>query len=375
MNEVEPAASRLAAPPGAANRVVVLAGGDQVTPELAPYLSARGFDVRVCAVDGNSRWLEDLIEIGPMAILLEPALASREGWSIAGLLKRHSATQAIPVLAYALTPEQDLGQLLELNTLQKPLRLDALTRELERFRLRADGPPTVLVVDDDPAILDLHSRLITQSGRQVRAARNGREALDLVAQQLPDLILLDLIMPELDGFGVIEALQANPTTRDIPVIVLTAHVLSEADLERCHRGVASLLGKGLFTTEETLNHIAAALQRQPALSHSTQQLIRKAMAYIHQHYAEPLTREEIAARVGISTDYLTDCFRQELGIPPITYIRRYRIRQACELLRNSDQSITQIALAVGFSDGAHFTRTFQREMKITPRAFRHNRAG
>ena len=97
------------------------------------------------------------------------------------------------------------------------------------------------------------------------------------------------------------------------------------------------------------------------------------MAYIHARYADPVTREEIANQVGISADYLTDCFRQELGITPITYIRRYRIRQACDLLRNTDQSITQIALAVGFSDGAHFTRTFQREMATTPRAYRDGR--
>ncbi len=110
--------------------------------------------------------------------------------------------------------------------------------------------------------------------------------------------------------------------------------------------------------------------RQHTLSRATQQLIRKAMTYIHARYSEPITREEIADHIGISADYLTDCFRQELGVTPITYVRRYRIRQACELLRNTDQSITQIALAVGFSDGAHFTRTFQREVGTTPRAYR-----
>jgi AraC-like DNA-binding protein len=98
------------------------------------------------------------------------------------------------------------------------------------------------------------------------------------------------------------------------------------------------------------------------------------MAYIHAHYAETITREEIADHVGISADYLTDCFRQELSITPITYIRRYRIRQACELLQNSELSITQVALAVGFSDSAHFTRTFQREMNITPRAYRRSKS-
>ena len=194
----------------------------------------------------------------------------------------------------------------------------------------------------------------------------------MVEGRPPDLILLDLMMPEMDGFAVLDELCARESTRDIPVIILTAHLLSDADLERCNRGVASILEKGLFSTEETLGHIEAALMRQHTLSRATQHLIRKAMAYIHARYSEPLRREEIADHIGISADYLTDCFRQELGITPITYIRRYRIREACELLRNSDQSITQVALAVGFSDGAHFTRTFTREVGITPRAFRRN---
>jgi len=122
-----------------------------------------------------------------------------------------------------------------------------------------------------------------------------------------------------------------------------------------------------------LGHVEGALARQHTLNRATQHLIRKGMAYIHTHFSEPLSREGIAKHVGISADYLTDCFRQELSITPSTYIRRYRIRQGCALLQNTDQSITQIALAVGFSDGAHFTRTFQREMATTPRAYRDGR--
>jgi len=186
----------------------------------------------------------------------------------------------------------------------------------------------------------------------------------------PELILLDLMMPEMDGFAVLDVLRSRESTRNIPVIILTARLLSDADLERCNRGVASILGKGLFSAEETLKHIEAALTRQNSLGGPTRQLIRRAMAYIHEQYAEPLTREEVAGAIGISADYLTDCFRQELGVTPITYLRRYRIRQACQLLRESDQSITQIAQNVGFSDGAYFTRTFLREMGVTPRAFR-----
>jgi DNA-binding LacI/PurR family transcriptional regulator/DNA-binding response OmpR family regulator/nitrogen-specific signal transduction histidine kinase len=355
------------------NLVIILAESNDSTSQLAEYLKIRGFDIRVCHVDEDSDWLSKMAQVSPSAIILEEHLAVREGWAITGMLKRQIATEGIPVLAYSLNSENNHGQILELNYLHKPLKLDQLSKELEYFSTLRDKPQTILIVDDDPGILDLHSRLVAQTGRRVVTARNGSEALALVEQQTPDLILLDLMMPEMDGFAVLDELRARESTRDIPVIILTARLLSDADLERCNRGVATILGKGLFSAEETLGHVEAALTRQHTLNRATQQLIRKAMAYIHTRYSEPITREEIADHIGISADYLTDCFRQELGITPITYIRRYRIRQACELLRNSDQSITQVALMVGFSDSAHFTRTFQREVGSTPRAFRSNK--
>jgi len=350
--------------------VLILTEENNSVLNVSSYLHSHGFDIQVAHVDEDHEWLTRALRLVPDAIILEEHLAVREGWAIVGMLKRQTATENVPVLAYSLNPENDQGQLMELNYLYKPLKPDQLAKELERFNLPNDKTQTILVVDDDPGILDMHSRLIQQTGRQVLNAHNGREALNLIEQKIPDLILLDLMMPEMDGFAVLDELRARESTRDIPVIILSAHILTDEDLERCNRGVAAILGKGLFSGAETLGHIEAALTRQPALGRATQQLVRKAMAYIHEQYYRPLAREEIADHIGISADYLTDCFRQELGVTPSTYIRRYRIRQACELLRNTDQSITQIALAVGFSDGAHFTRTFQREMGTTPRAYR-----
>jgi YesN/AraC family two-component response regulator len=292
------------------------------------------------------------------------------------MLKRQPSTGNIPVVMYSLDSKNDQGRMLELNYLHKPLQPEQLAKELELVRApKNNGTHTVLVVDDDPGILGLHTRLVEQSGRRAITARNGLEALKSIEEHIPDLILLDLMMPEMDGFAVLDELRAKESTRDIPVIILTSRHLSDADLDRCNRGVAAILGKGLFNAEETLGHVEAALTRQHTLNRATQQLIRRAMAYIHSHYAEPITREEIAEHVRISADYLTDCFRQELGITPMAYIRRYRIRRACELLQNSEQSITQVALAVGYSDSAHFTRTFQREMNVTPRAYRQNKHG
>lgn len=236
-----------------------------------------------------------------------------------------------------------------------------------------DSQRRVLVVDDDPGILAMHSRLVEQQGHRAIPARNGREALAILETTRPSLVLLDLIMPELDGFHVLDALRAGETTRDIPVIVLTARSLDETEIEKLNRGVAAVMTKGLFRAQETVKQIQTALEHQRALSNPTQRLVRRAMGFMHAQYAEPLTREQIAAHVNISPDYLTDCFRQEMGVTPMVYLNRYRLKQARELLANSDLNITQIALAVGFSESAHFTRMFQREVGVTPRAWRQGK--
>jgi len=357
------------------NRVVILSEGTISVESVSSYLSARGFEVNIYSVDKDSEWLSKIINVLPAAIILEEHLASRAGWSIIGMLKRQLSTENVPILAYSLDKENDQGQLLELNYVHKPLKKEQLAKELEHISLSRDKTQTVMVVDDDPSILEMHSRLVEQTGRKAITARSGQVALALLEQQTPDLILLDLMMPQPDGFAVLDELRSREATREIPVIILTARLLSDADLERCNRGVANILGKGIFSAEEMLGHMETALSRQHTLNKTTQLLIRKAMAYIHAGYAEPITREDVANHVGISADYLTDCFRQEMGITPITYIRRYRIHKACELLRDTDLPVTQVALAVGFSDSAHFTRTFQREMKVNPRAYRRNRNG
>ncbi|MGA7193231.1 MAG: substrate-binding domain-containing protein [Anaerolineales bacterium] len=350
--------------------VLMLSEGTDEAEQLYTYLLECGFDVDVCHIDQQVEWLSSILASPPAALILGESLAAREGWAIIGMLKQQVSTEHIPVLAYSLDMQHNHGQLLELNYLHKPLRADQLVEELGRYFRKEIGERTVLVVDDDPGILDMHSRLVEQAGCRALIAHNGREALEQLQITHPDLILLDLMMPEMDGFAVLDHLQTSEQTRHIPVIILTARSLSDADLERCNKGVAAILNKGLFNATETLNHIKKALERQYTLGGATRQLVRQAMACIHKRYAESLSREDIAKDVGISADYLTDCFRQELGITPVTYLRRYRIRQSRKLLETTDHSMMQIALAVGFADGAHFARLFQREVGLTPRAYR-----
>jgi signal transduction histidine kinase/DNA-binding LacI/PurR family transcriptional regulator/AraC-like DNA-binding protein len=231
---------------------------------------------------------------------------------------------------------------------------------------------TILVVDNEPNTLELHTRIVQSHSlsNRVLQARNGQEALETLERENIDLVLLDLQMPEMDGFEVLEKMRVNERMQKIPVIVVTGQVLTEAEMARLNRGVVSILEKGLFGLDETVAHISAALEHRHRLSNEAQRLVRKAMAFIHEKYADPISRRDIAKHVSIAEDYLTFCFRQELGTTPIKYLQRYRVNRAKGLLKENQNSITEIARLVGFSDSGYFSRVFHRETGMSPEAFR-----
>jgi signal transduction histidine kinase/DNA-binding response OmpR family regulator len=341
---------------------------------LADQLTGQGIEVKVYPVGKDPSWLPKLLVSKPGAVILDEQLASRQGWEILCVLKRHKPTQQVPVMVHSYDLKEDHGTLLELNYLQKPLSPDHLAEMLYSRGLLNKGDSsirTILVVDDEPGTLDFNTRLIQQQviNCKVLQARNGREALTIIRESLPDLVLLDLMMPELDGFGVLEAMRENDQTRNIAVVVLTAKSLPEADMARLNRGVAAILNKGMFSSKEIVDHIEGALSKSLTPGSAAPKMVRKAVAYIHENYQEPLTREQIAEYIGINADYLTVCFNHELGIPPMTYLSRYRITRARTLLETQEKNITEIAMEVGFSDSAYFSRIFQRETGVSPRAY------
>ncbi len=370
-----PPAERAPGAPADHLPVVFLTEREASGAPLGAALHERGFDVQVQRIDTEADWLPRMIAAPPGALILDEPLATRRGWEILAVLKRHPATARLPVLMYALDPRDDRGALLELDYLLKPLDPQQLTHALEQQQTwdhQSPGAKTILVVEDDPDTLALHTRLIRQQlpESHVMQARNGREALALMEQTRPNLVLLDLMMPELDGFGVLEAMRGREATRDVPVVVLTAQMLTEDDIARLNAGVAALLSKGLFSSDEILGHIQAALARHRKLGTTMQLVVRRVAAFIHTHYAESVTRDQLAAQVGVSGDHLTASFRQEMGVTPIVYLNRYRINRARVLLEESSRSITDVAMSVGFSDLANFSRTFHREVGMTPNAYR-----
>jgi signal transduction histidine kinase/DNA-binding LacI/PurR family transcriptional regulator/CheY-like chemotaxis protein len=358
-----------------AGRQAVLLLTDQATidPWLGRHLAERGFDVVRRIVGANDDLAEVVFEVRPEAVVLDAGLAPHRGWGLARRLLHQPGFENLPLLAYRFGPERPAG-LVELNYLLKPLEAAELARVLAGEGI--PGPetgvsPTILIVDDDPEVRRLHARVAQEAGGRTIEARNGSEALAIVQTDPPDLVLLDLVMPGMDGFEVLEAMRSRNDTRDIPVVVVTGQMLSDDDVDRLNRGVALLLGKGVFTPDEMIGRIETALSRRRTMADATRHLVRRATAFIESHHAEAISREAIARHVSMSPDYLTDCFRQELGITPIVYLNRCRIRAARALLDTTDRAVTDVALSVGFADISHFTRTFHREVGMSPRAYRH----
>lgn len=355
--------------------VLLLARDSRGGALLRDHLMRQGFGVVMHQVDERAGmdWLTWLLAGAPEAVVLDRDVASKQGWEMLKALKGNPATQHVPMLFYTLADDEGSNSI-AVDYLTKPVGTRALAEALACKGLLAGErvqERKVLVVDDEAGMLEMNARMVEYllPDCQVLRARNGHEALEIIGREHPDLVLLDLMMPELDGFGVLEALRGDELSRNTPIIVLTGQVLTEEDMARLNRGVTSVLSKGLFTVEETLGHIETALSHAQKLGAEARQTVRRAMAYIYEHYAEPISRTDVASYVGLSNDHLGRCFRQETGMTLISYLNRYRVHQAKMLLKAGNQSITEIAMAVGFSDSQYFARVFRREVGISPSAY------
>ena len=246
---------------------------------------------------------------------------------------------------------------------------------LDRYGLVDDSSPeirTVLVVEDEPVLLDTYASMIRTHlpGCHVLRAEDGDDAVEVIRRRQPDLVVLDLLMPRMSGFEVLEAMRDLETTRHIPVIVLTGQTLTERDISRLNQGVGAILSKGVFSVEETVAHIEAALSGAVGLGSEAQRFARQAIAYVHTRFAEPISSAHIAKHLNIHQNHLIRCFREQLGITPMTYLRRWRVKQAQRLLETTDQSVTEVALGTGFSSQSYFSRVFREEVGLTPTAYR-----
>ncbi|KPL72116.1 hypothetical protein ADN00_16315 [Ornatilinea apprima] len=352
--------------------LIVHSGGEN-HERLRNLLKDYGVKVAAIGIDQFEDWRKRFSDSFPDAIVLDMSSHTEKGWRILRNLKTNKVTRNVPIMLY--THSQDGETLINLDYLTKPIELDELNITIDQYLLTEDAidsKRTFLIVDDDINTLEMNARIIQSQYENNRLfkANNGEEALKILGKEKIDLVLLDLNMPVMDGFAVLESMRVNPKMREIPVIILTGRELSIEEMNCLNQGVATVLKKGIFSMEETLSHVNAALERKRRLSTNAQKLVRQAMVFIQDHYTDPISRADVAKHVNIAEDYLTYCFRQELGTTPIKYLQRFRINQAKNLLKNSDKSITEIAVETGFSDSGYFSRLFHRETGMSPEAFK-----
>jgi signal transduction histidine kinase/CheY-like chemotaxis protein len=239
---------------GPATDCVLVIDDDATARELiADHLKAEGFSV--VTASGGLEGLKLAKELRPTVITLDVMMPDLDGWSVLAALRQDSELAEVPVIMVTILDQQRRGAALgAAGYLTKPIAREQLHRLVERFRPAAQ-PTRVLVVEDDPFQRARMRGWLEGQQSIVQEAANGREALGRLQESKPDLILLDLMMPEMDGFQVVATLQKEPDWRDIPVIVITALDLDAKDRERLNSGVESVLVKETFRPADLVDRI------------------------------------------------------------------------------------------------------------------------
>jgi CheY-like chemotaxis protein len=230
--------------------MVVLIDDDPSMQELLERsLGKRGIRVRgaLNGVEG----MRLVRELSPDAIVLDVMMPGMDGWTVLTELKNDLELAHIPVVMLTIVDQRELGIMLgAAEYLLKPVDPDRLTSVLERLRGN-EHPAPVLVVEDDPDTQELFRRVLGSDGWDVDVAENGKVALEQLQRgKVPDAILLDLMMPEMDGFEFLAHLRRKPEWVSIPVAVVTAKELTEEDRARLAGSVERVLQKGAYTKEQ-----------------------------------------------------------------------------------------------------------------------------
>jgi signal transduction histidine kinase/DNA-binding response OmpR family regulator len=237
--------------PASTPRVLVIDDDPRLHEVFDEQLEPAGFSV-LHAFGGN-RGLEMAVEHVPDLITLDVVMPDRDGWSVLVELKKNPKLRHIPVILVSMLGDRELGLALgAADYVSKPFDSKELLNTLRRHR-RKDRPAHVLVVDDDPPTREMLRRILEKEGWQVSEACNGREALESLEVWTPGLMLLDLMMPEVDGFAVVEAMQARDEWRTIPVVIVTALDLSRVELDRLSGRASKVLQKGKYDRADLLS--------------------------------------------------------------------------------------------------------------------------
>ncbi|MBN2388426.1 MAG: substrate-binding domain-containing protein [Anaerolineales bacterium] len=317
-----------------------------------------------------------LADTRPVALAWDLATAQPEDWGLIRRLRHYPRLAQTPFILFGQSraPEPgipDSGMGLTGFLVKSPDGQNLLDMIEALCPVQTSG--SILVVDDDPQARRDHIAIVEQGlpNQPITSAENGEAALAAMQAEVPALVLLDIVMPGLDGMDVLDRMRQEARLRQVPVIFLSNKPLSQEDVQRLESHAhVTYQSKGLFSESETASAIFRALLGTEELPPQTSALVKRALAFLHANYAHAIVRWEIASAIGVSEDYLSRVFSRELGLTPWDYLNRYRVLQARTLLLNTNQNIGNIAREVGFKDQAYFSRVFRKITGESPQSFR-----
>ena len=224
---------------------------------IAQEIEDEGY--QVIGVTRAIHGIEKAKELGPIAITLDIMMPGMDGWEAIARLKEDTKTRHIPIVVMSIIDDRQLGYRLGADEyLVKPVDKESLLSALEK--VQAAGKQ-VLVVDDDPVVLDLCRQLLEEDGWTVTSAGNGEIALSMMVSQTPDVILLDLMMPVMDGFTMLYHLRQDESTKDLPVIVLTAKDLTQKEEEELRRNTVQVIEKRGLEKQLFMDELRKSLRK------------------------------------------------------------------------------------------------------------------
>jgi CheY-like chemotaxis protein/anti-sigma regulatory factor (Ser/Thr protein kinase) len=257
MDETTGPRATIRSPSAVGTKFVLVVDDDATVRDLMErFLSKEGFTVATAS--GGREALDLAHKLQPSAITLDVMMPDLDGWTVLAAIKGDPELADIPVVLMTILDEKTRGYALgAAEYMVKPVDRERLAATLKK--LCASAGRQVLVVDDDPFVRNDVQRSLEREGWQVTQAENGQIALARLAELRPDVIVLDLMMPEMDGFEFIAALRGRAEWHDIPVLVVTAKDLTDDDRARLTGGVKRIIPKGTYNREELLREVARLL--------------------------------------------------------------------------------------------------------------------
>ncbi len=239
--------------------VLVVDDDIEVIYILEKYLRDEGYQIEVAQTGDDA--IAKAQQLKPFAITLDVALPGRDGWDVIDVLKSDPQTSAIPIIVISMLDNRQFGyQLGAADYLVKPVSRHVLLQRLEHLRVSYAAFDVALVVDDDPLQQDVIARTLRDTGMQVHACGNGVDAIKWLDDHTPDLLTLDLMMPGMDGFDVLEAVRMRPHLRDVPILVVTAKDIDPEDRQRLNGRIAAIIQKGPQQRDALLRELAERLR-------------------------------------------------------------------------------------------------------------------